>query len=356
MNSVSCAQKGEDSEVKLMVEPERVLIGDPVSIKATGLKAGKCATLTVSGLDQYKNLWSSKATFLIEELSDPVIGVFFKPVEIVKPTPALIVLGGSEGGYNQGWAGVIAFQTRLPTLALAYFVTKNLPQTLENIPLVTIEKAISRLNQKPIVEKDRLGIIGASRGGELAILAASIFPQIKVVVGYIPSGILWEGMSDKHTPAWIFRGMAFPHLQFFIPEEQKRLFLDAQKKGVPYLNRPSFEYSLKMQVSKIDGATIGVEKTKAAFLLIGNPDDGVWPSEKLSKMVINRLKSNNYKRPFKLLSYKNGGHMLIPYPYYPMTLRKFYLPTVKEWEGLGGTAYGAAKAAEDSWPKVTEFI
>ncbi len=48
--------------------------------------------------------------------------------------------------------------------------------------------------------------------------------------------------------------------------------------------------------------------------------------------------------------------MLIPYPYYPTTLRPFYLPTLKVWEGLGRTAFGAAKAAEDSWPKVVEFV
>jgi hypothetical protein len=48
--------------------------------------------------------------------------------------------------------------------------------------------------------------------------------------------------------------------------------------------------------------------------------------------------------------------MLIPYPYYPTTMRQFYLPTVDVWEGLGGTAEGAARAAEDSWPRVVEFL
>lgn len=48
--------------------------------------------------------------------------------------------------------------------------------------------------------------------------------------------------------------------------------------------------------------------------------------------------------------------MLITYPYYPTTMRQFYLPTVNVWEGLGGTAEGAARAAGDSWPRVIEFL
>lgn len=72
--------------------------------------------------------------------------------------------------------------------------------------------------------------------------------------------------------------------------------------------------------------------------------------------LIDRLKAHNYEERFELLSYRNGGHMLIPYPYCPTTMRQFYLPTVKGWEGLGGTEDGAAKAAEDSWDKVIQFL
>ncbi len=50
----------------------------------------------------------------------------------------------------------------------------------------------------------------------------------------------------------------------------------------------------------------------------------------------------------RMMNSEEGGHMLIPYPFYPSTMRQFYLPTVRVWEGLGGTAEGAAEAAGDS--------
>lgn len=56
------------------------------------------------------------------------------------------MLGGSKGGYKEGWAAFIASKTRLPTLALAYFGAEGMPSTLEGIPLETVEKAITWLN------------------------------------------------------------------------------------------------------------------------------------------------------------------------------------------------------------------
>jgi hypothetical protein len=111
-----------------------------------------------------------------------------------------------------------------------------------------------------------------------------------------------------------------------------------------------------MQKSQIKEASIPVENSQAAFLLIGNKGDGVWPSDILSQIAIDRLRAYNHPKPYQLLSYENGGHMLITTPYYPTTLRQFYLPTVDVWEGLGGTPDAAAKAAEDSWPKVIDFL
>ncbi len=291
-----------------------------------------------------------------QEVREPVVGVFFTPKELSAPTPVIIVLGGSEGGYNPGWAKVLASKTRLPTLALAYFGLEGLPPSLENIPLETLEKAMDWLNARPFVAKNRFGVVGASRGGEMAILAASLFPQIRAVVGYTPSGILWEDVGNAHAPAWTYRGTPFPFLHFLPDDHAEARFRQAQQTGTAYLNAPSFLHSLEVQRSRIPEATIHAERSQAAFLLIGNPGDGVWPSDVLSRITVDRLHTHAHPRPARVLSYEEGGHMLIPYPYYPTTLRQFYLPTLKVWKGLGGTAVGAAKAAEDSWPKVIEFL
>ena len=153
-----------------------------------------------------------------------------KPQEIDGPTPALLVLGGSEGGHNEGWATVIASKTRMPTLALACFGAPGLPETLENIPLETVERAIQWLGEQDVVKGERTGVIGASRGGEPARRAASLFPQIKAVVGYRPSGVIWDGIGEGDAPAWTYRGEAFPYLRMTDGEEQRKRFREAQEK------------------------------------------------------------------------------------------------------------------------------
>ncbi len=183
--SMSCTPKSD------IVSPFAVLPTITVSLFREGQEVDSKEIKRVADIDTLK-----------ENLSEPIVGVFVKPWEVSEPTPALIVLGGSEGGYNEGWATIIASKMRMPTLVLAYFGAQGLSPTLENIPLEIVERAIGWLNQQDIVAKDRIGIIGASRGGELAILAASLFPQIKAVVGYTPSGVIWGGIGVQEAPAW----------------------------------------------------------------------------------------------------------------------------------------------------------
>jgi dienelactone hydrolase len=148
------------------------------------------------------------------------------------------------------------------------------------------------LAKQPNIASDRFGVIGASRGGELAILAASLFPRIEAVVGYTPSGVIWEGIGSGENPAWAYQGKPFLYLKFMEDEDSQRRFKEAQENNTPYLDAPSFLYSLKMQADQVAAATIPVEKSKAAFLLIGNPGDGVWPSDMLSQISIDRLQAH----------------------------------------------------------------
>lgn len=327
------------------VSPFVVMDSVNISLIVNGQEKGKQIVKRIANLDLDKT-----------EIADEIIGVFFKPREITQPTAALIVLGGSEGGYNQGWAAVTASKTRMPVLALGYFGAKGLPPTLENIPIEVLEKAMNWLARQPSVMPDRFGLVGVSRGGEMALLAASVFPKILAVVAYTPSGVLWEGLGATQKPAWTYQGKPFPYLLMMNDENSQRYFLDAQKKGTEYSATPLFLNSLKMQENKISEAAIPVEKSRAAFLLIGSEEDGIWPSQMLSQISIDRLHANKYPRYFELLSYKEAGHMLTPFPYYPTTLRKYYLPAIKVWIGPGGTAKGAANAASDSWPKVVKFL
>jgi len=90
------------------------------------------------------------------------------------PHPAVIILGGSEGGLPAGSAAPLLASHGYATLALAYFGLPGLPRGLVNIPLEYFGKAIAHVRAAVAPRNDFVAVYGGSRGGELALLVASL--------------------------------------------------------------------------------------------------------------------------------------------------------------------------------------
>jgi dienelactone hydrolase len=74
------------------------------------------------------------------------------------------------------------------SLALAYFGVTDLPDRLAEIPVETVERGLLWLRDHPSVGGLRVGLVGSSKGGELALLAASRFSEhLSAVVGFPPA-------------------------------------------------------------------------------------------------------------------------------------------------------------------------
>jgi pimeloyl-ACP methyl ester carboxylesterase len=135
-----------------------------------------------------------------------LVGKFYLPAAQEAAT-ALIVLGGSTGGliWSREVAALLATRG-FATLALAYFAMEGLPPTLDRIPLEYFERAVGWVKSQPEVAQARIGVCGMSRGGELALLLASKYPEFKAVVAYVPSGTVWCGVPPIGHSAWSYQG------------------------------------------------------------------------------------------------------------------------------------------------------
>src|SRR3990170_8120314 len=93
-----------------------------------------------------------------------LVGTLFRS-DSDRPRPAIIVLGGSEGGLWESPAALLASHGYV-ALALGYFGIEGLPQDLVRIPLEYFETAIGWLHAQEGVASDRLAVMGESRGGQ----------------------------------------------------------------------------------------------------------------------------------------------------------------------------------------------
>ncbi len=119
----------------------------------------------------------------------------------VRPgAPAVVVLGGSEGGYDAVPAAALAM-AGYPALALAYFDEPGLPQCLCSIPLEYFARAVGWLRAQPVV------LYGASAGAEAVLLLGSYLPRLAGgVIASSPSAVITPGISVLPGAAWTFGG------------------------------------------------------------------------------------------------------------------------------------------------------
>ena len=283
----------------------------------------------------------------IEE--EGLVGTLFSPSES-GPHPAVILLGGSEGGLMEGSAAVLASQG-YAALALAYFGAPPLPSELIEVPLEYFAEAIAWLKVQSAVDPDRIAVMGVSKGGELALLLGATYPEdIKAVVGYAASGIVWQGVSfdrgnrRRSRSSWILGGEPVPFVGFKLRLSEILGFLIGRLPSV----RDIYERGLGDE-DAVAAASISVEKISGPILLFSYTDDQIWPSMRLSEMVISRLEAHGHPLPYEHLRYEGAGHPAgLPYSA-PVVTKAGPAP-------LGGSLEANGLAAADSWPKSLDFL
>jgi esterase/lipase len=281
-----------------------------------------------------------------------LVGVFCHPGGS-GPYAAVIVLHGSDGNICENQAALLASHG-YAALALRYFGADGLPERLVHIPLEYFETASHLLQAQSVVNGDRIGVIGLSRGGELALLLGATFPAIKAVVACSPCGLVQSGIDRNNYShsAWTYRGKPLQQVvvRWNLLVYFKTMWQFARQRAFPLRNM--FLTTLNDR-KRLAEATIPVENTRGPILLISGDDDQLWPSTLFSQLIMQRLAEQRHPYADQHLHYAGAGHF-VSFPYgYP------YLPPfVKRAQGLavGGTVEATAHSIADSWPKILAFF
>lgn len=268
--------------------------------------------------------------------------------------PVAIMLSGSAGGLSELRPALLASRGYVG-VGLAYFGVESLPRGLVEIPLEYFERAYRWLCEQPFVDPERVAVMGASRGGELALLLGATFPWVRAVVAYVPSGVLHSGIAPPDPEAagpppvraaWTYSDKPLPFAGF---DPSK---VDYQAREIALT--PGFLGGLEDHAA-VERAGIAIEQTNGPILFISAADDLMWPSSLFSELAVRRLERCGFGHPFRHLCYEGAGHT-IGTPYLPTTVLAAPHPVVPQNFAFGGSAHANALATEDSWRQVKLFL
>ena len=221
---------------------------------------------------------------------------------------AVLSLGGSEGGLGSDHVERLLASRGYPVLQLAYFGVDGLPGELREIPLEYLTRALERLRAD--VAAERVVVLGISRGGELALILGSRFPElVDGVVAYAPSSVVNSSLDCG--PAWTYGGR-------------------------PLAAATCAEFGSTSPASR--AAIIPVERIDGPLLIVAGIADAVWPAASYAAAVAERLDEHDRPAAIQTVVPQAGHGVVAAIPYLPNTLGPADLPESREGDALARTA------------------
>ena len=344
-----CGADGEGLIRSLVIDddadrrPFDGIILDPIEIEFTAKVLGRRCIGTAST----KRFYVATNVKSREVHEHGLHGLLFTP-RGCEVRPGVIVVGGSGGGlrFSAQVAALLASHG-FAGLALAYFGLPNLPSHLVEIPLEYFAKASAWLIRQDCVEAGGIGVMGISRGAELALLLGSRLPMICAVVEYCPSHTLWSGLGQDHPvdkSAWTELGRALPFARLIAPHLQsvsRHVFRKA-----PIALTPLFNAALDSSIPA--DAAIPVERTNGPILLVSGEDDQMWPSSRMGELVMRRLADSHHRHASRHCRYADAGHLIRPPGVSTATLAGKF--------AFGGEGAAQAAANRAAWTETLAFL
>ncbi len=277
---------------------------EPCVFKGDGMRLFKTSILFATALTSFYSFAVSHRT-----VDNPAIVGELYYTEGRLNQPVIMILGGSEGGDFVTKSAVIRISANelvrkgYAVLSLSYFdqesPSKPIPASLTRVPLEYFELAFNWVQTQDDLKKNTIAVYGTSRGGELALLLASKFEFVELVVAGVPSAYAWSSYDRYRTEE------AYLNLLETDPCQSSWTWggKDVANICLKYSDNYSPWYKVIENEDLVEPFMIPVENSSAAILLTSARYDTVWPSYEMSNQIMSRLESSNYSYPFKHKSY-----------------------------------------------------
>ncbi|XP_061663075.1 peroxisomal succinyl-coenzyme A thioesterase-like isoform X2 [Syngnathoides biaculeatus] len=252
------------------------------------------------------------------------------------PFPGVLDMWGGGGGLLEYRSALLASHGYV-SLALEYFAAGELASA--DLEFKYFETAFEVLGQHPSVVPDKVGLLGLSLGGMVALCVAAessvVKPGCCVCVSgshFYPRG---TALSQISRPTYGNVG------KVRVDEDQNLIWRDI---GLPV----SGDLSQKADVRRIN----------CPLLLVNGQDDQNHPTCEYADDMEAMMSSVGKRHLLSRLDYPQAGHLIEP-PYSP-----HFRATNFMWDGRkakvtllwGGQTKAHSDAQEDSWKKILAFL
>ncbi len=190
-----------------------------------------------------------------------------------------------------------------------------------NYPLERIGKAVRFLKESGC---EKIGIIGLSTTGMVALAASSFIHDITLTVALSPSDFIMEGFyqdgldgmherpgNGESTLTW--RGEPLPYLPFAYrhPEYWKKIQADTKAYRDMVVSRPMFDESEEKHPLR-EEEKLKVENIKGHIIFAGAEDDVLWDTCRYIRRMMKRLEEKEHSCTYEAALAQHGTHFVLP--------------------------------------------
>lgn len=195
------------------------------------------------------------------------------------------------------------------SLALSYYGGEGQPKSMRAIPLEQFKKACDAMKR---YRYKRIGIYGNSKGAGIALLAASVVPEISLVIAASSFGHIMQGTgkpNDHPCKAMVsFKGNDFP----YVP--QGSLVRDFVRRCIRERNIRLLYFFDEWEKKGSVRNEIPVENIHGDILFLTALHDESVPAKRDSELLTARLDRYGFGYHYKHIVSETGSHNLGIFP------------------------------------------
>ncbi|MEO1007585.1 MAG: acyl-CoA thioesterase/bile acid-CoA:amino acid N-acyltransferase family protein [Planctomycetota bacterium] len=242
-----------------------------------------------------------------------------------EPLPAIILLGGSEGGdrASRGMAPLLASRGYLavgvPYYSPAWGTQEqqfpDLPRGFAGIPVDRLADVLDAVRAREDVIEDAIGVWGVSKGAEFALAAASRIDGFAAVAAIVPSDVIWEGWGSNMPGPSSFSWEGTP--MDYVPYLGMGAEFAKGRRGQAVRIRLPHDAGRLANPERVEAARIRVEDIDEPVFVVGGDEDNTWDSGGMARNIAERRESAGLNTV--LIVDAEAGHALSGHAYTPLS-------------------------------------